>query len=128
MGEVKPTWVARWISVEIQSTGFHPLREVIEVVVGAHIGGKSLEEIAELSEGLEAGVYDFLDVITEEQRDDGLDPSFELAGDRKGSHIRALNIDAPKVLPALQAMPPDRFETFCVAVLEPIGGEAHRVG
>src|SRR5207245_2177519 len=79
-------------------------------------------------EGLEAGVYDFLDVITEEQRDDGLDPSFELAGDRKGSHIRALNIDAPKVLPALQAMPPDRFETFCVAVLEAIGGEARRVG
>src|SRR5205814_3827809 len=59
---------------------------------------------------------------------DALDPTFELVGDRKGGHIRALNTDAPLVLPKLQKMASDRFEDFCVKVLTAIGGEARQVG
>src|SRR5260370_42379525 len=113
MADVRPTWVARWISAEIQRTSFHPLREAIETVLVVHLVGKSPEAIAELGEELEKAVYDFLGVITDEQKEDALDPTFELAGDPKGGHIRALNTDAPKVLPVLQAMPSERFEAVC---------------
>lgn len=94
----------------------------------ARLTSGSEEEIAEQSETLEPRVYDELEVVADQDSELGVEPTFELAGERHSSHIRARNLEALQILADLTKMEPTDFERFCALLLNTIGADARHVG
>ena len=98
MINIKPHIVARWVSEEIQESNYLPLSNIIESAIRSNITKISEEEVADLAEHVLPEVYDYLGFIADEQKQDGIEPTFELDGDPETAYIRACHIEAIEYL------------------------------
>ena len=129
MSKPKGCNVALWLAEDLADEGgFVTLRVAIEGTLQTRLRSLSQEQISDLAESLEPGVFAELGCIADRVIQLGTEPSFSLEGEPGSAYVRAQNRAAPAALSAIRQFLPTPFEDFCAALLSALGATAHRVG
>ena len=124
MPDPKPDTIALWISEEGANTEFRPLRDLITEVLAIRLVEKSEDERAELAESSEPSVVVHLDELSAQNREDGVNPRFEMSVEADTHHVKFLPQPELELLRELRAGTPEQFEVFCKRILDAIGANA----
>jgi hypothetical protein len=124
MAEPKPSQTAFWllnlaINVELQ-----PLTLLIAETLGKKLPGYSVEQLSDLGEDQLEAVSAWLEQEREKQKEEGIEPTFQLSYEAGTPYFRKIPSDASKFLGALYAISDAQFVDFCVSLLKALGGDA----
>lgn len=128
MPDPGPRVVAVWIVQDLQDMAYVTLPNVITHVLAARLTTRSEEGIADLTETLESPVYTELQRISDEQQQNGIEPTFQLDGSRGSAYVRALSVEATALLGQVRLVSAMDFELLCARILSALGATARQVG
>ncbi len=124
MADPKPQDIALWISDHATNIDFKTLRNVMFDILSTRIPGKSIEEIADLTENLEPSVLRELEIIYNQNLLDGVTPRFILSQEESTTHFKILETPEVELRNRLHIGTPAEFEYFCKKILERLGAVA----
>jgi hypothetical protein len=112
-----------WLMKFAENAELRPLESLIVETLGKKWPGISLELRSDFAEEQLNVIASQLGVTQEQQREEGIEPTFELSYDAGKPYFRVLPSDAPRFRDALFAISDGEFVDFCVSLLNSLGAE-----
>lgn len=128
MPDPGPRVIAAWIVQDLQDPSYVALSSLINRALTGRLTTRSEEYIADLAEASAGAVYRELLLISDEQQQNGIEPTFHIDGQPGSAYLRALSAEASALLTQLHAISPRDFELMCVKILNALGATAHQTG
>lgn len=127
MAAPKPNDTAFWLLNLADNSEERPLELLIFEILGKRLPNVSLELRSDWAEEQLNAVADYLGTTQEEQRQEGIDPTFELSFDAGKPYFKVLSKEAIRFREALYLIGDKEFVDFCVLLLGALGAESKNV-
>jgi hypothetical protein len=128
MADPSPDIIAGWLVQDSSNSNYQPLRTAIESVLSMKLSEYSPERISEIAEQAITGVISSLEIMIEENHEEGIASSYELSSEGKSSFFKILDTPERILLRSLRRVEPKIFENFCATILHALGCEAWSQG
>jgi len=125
---VDPYQIAHWIAEGVDHAEPRNLREVIETTIRTRSDIQSPDEVAELSEAIEAYVHYQLGVVSDQMVQEGVEPTYVVEGQPGSAYLIGQNIQATELLSRMKRLQPKEFERLCSEILVRMGAKGKHVG
>src|SRR5438445_11838005 len=117
MADPKPSQTAFWLQTLATNADLQSLTSLIVDTLGTKLPGKTLEERTDMAEDQFEAVAALLESERERQKEDGIEPTFELSYETGAPYFRKIASDADRFLKALFGISDKEFVDFCVLLL-----------